>query len=152
MTVTVDARMRQAVEARYFYVLMAACCIAIAFLGFAPTYWLPLAAGAFKANPVVHIHGLAFFSWTLFYLVQAWLVASGRTAGHRSFGLIGISLATVMTMLGILAAINQRARSQSGRPTPARRLLSCRWQALRSLPSPWRSRSLTCGAQRCTGG
>lgn len=82
-------------------------CIAIAFLGFAPTYWLPLAAGAFKANPVVHIHGLAFFSWTLFFLVQAWLVASGRTARHRSVGLIGISLATVMTMLGILAAINQ---------------------------------------------
>src|SRR4051794_7434068 len=49
MTITVDARLRPAVQARYFHVLMAACCVAIAFLGFAPTYWLPLAAGTFKA-------------------------------------------------------------------------------------------------------
>jgi hypothetical protein len=107
MTITVDARLRPAVQARYFHVLMAACCVAIAFLGFAPTYWLPLAAGTFKAHPVVHIHGLVFFSWTLFFLFQAWLVASGRTARHRSIGLIGISLATMMTMLGIITAINQ---------------------------------------------
>jgi len=107
MTIAVDARPRQAVEARYFYVGMAACCMAIAFLGFAPTYWRPLAAGTFKANPVIHIHGLVFFSWTLFFLVQTWLVASGHTARHRSVGLIGISLATAMTMLGVMATINQ---------------------------------------------
>src|SRR5206468_1140533 len=107
MAITVDARVRPAVQARYFHVLMAACCVAVAFLGFAPTYWLPLAAGTFKANPVVHIHGLVFFSWTLFFLLQAWLVAAGRTARHRSVGLIGISLATLMTILGIITAINQ---------------------------------------------
>src|SRR5205085_8634908 len=106
MTITVDARLRPALQARYFHMLMAACCVAIAFLGFAPTYWLPLAAGTFKANPVVHIHGLVFFSWTLFFLFQAWLVAAGRTARHRSIGLIGISLATLMTDIGIITAIN----------------------------------------------
>src|SRR5947209_7355159 len=107
MTIAVDARLRPAVQARYFHVLMAACCVAIAFLGFAPTYWRPLAAGTFKANPVVHIHGLVFFSWTLFFLFQAWLVAAGRTARPPSIALIGISLATMMTMLGIVTAINQ---------------------------------------------
>jgi hypothetical protein len=109
VTTIVDAGARTAVrtKARYFYVLMAACCIAVAFLGFAPTYWMPLAAGTFKANPIVHIHGLVFFSWTLFLLLQAWLAASGQTARHRSAGLIGISLATAMTILGILVAINQ---------------------------------------------
>ena len=47
-----------------FYTWMATACVAVAFLGFIPTYFQPLAAGAFKANPVVHLHGLVFFAWT----------------------------------------------------------------------------------------
>jgi hypothetical protein len=30
------------------------------FLGFAPTYWLPLASRSFSSTPVVHFHGLLF--------------------------------------------------------------------------------------------
>jgi hypothetical protein len=108
MTTALDQPVRTAVQARvrYFYTAMAASCAAVAFLGFAPTYWLPMTAGTFKANPIVHIHGLVFFAWTLFFVLQTWLVASGRTARHRTVGLIGVSLATAMTMLGILVAIN----------------------------------------------
>lgn len=90
-----------------FYLYMAVSCVAVAFLGFAPTYWLPLAEGKFTAHPIVHIHGLVFFAWTLFFVYQAWLAASGRLARHRSVGLIGISFATAMTILGALVAINQ---------------------------------------------
>ena len=42
----------------FFYVYMALACVAVAFLGFAPTYWVPMAKGTFRANPIVHIHGL----------------------------------------------------------------------------------------------
>lgn len=90
-----------------FYVYMAASCALVAFLGFAPTYWLPLAAGTLQTHSVIHIHGMVFFAWTLFVVWQVWLASSGRIARHRSVGMVGISLATAMTMLGVLASIRQ---------------------------------------------
>src|SRR5690348_14736787 len=89
-----------------FYVWMAAACVATAFLGFVPTYWQPLAAGTFAANPIVHIHGLLFFSWTLFVLLQTSLMASGQTQRHRDVGIVGVSLATAMCIVGVLVALN----------------------------------------------
>ena len=89
-----------------FYTWMAVACVATAFLGFIPTYFQPLAAGAFKANPVVHLHGLVFFGWTLFALVQASFVPAGLVALHRAVGLAGISLATLLVVLGTLASLN----------------------------------------------
>jgi hypothetical protein len=89
-----------------FYTWMAVASVAVAFLGFIPTYFQPMAAGAFTANPVVHLHGLVFFGWTLFALVQTSFVPTGRVALHRSVGLAGISLATLLVVLGTLAALN----------------------------------------------
>jgi len=107
-TVMADAPLRARVRSgtTYFYFYMALSCAAVAFLGFAPTYWLPMAAGTFKANPVVHIHGLIFFSWTLYFVFQTWLAASGRIARHRAVGMIGVSFATAMTIFGTMASIN----------------------------------------------
>jgi hypothetical protein len=90
---------------------MALACTAVAFLGFAPTYWLPLASGSFSSSPVVHFHGMLFFAWTLYFAFQTWLAASGRTGWHRSLGLIGVSLATAMTIFGFLVAVNAMKRS-----------------------------------------
>src|ERR1700687_2803735 len=114
MTTLIDdhrVRAGAAAPARYFYFHMALACIAVAFLGFAPTYWLPLAAGSFTSTPVVHFHGLLFFTWTLYFAFQTWLAASGRAARHRSLGVIGVSLATAMTIFGFLAAVNAMKRS-----------------------------------------
>jgi hypothetical protein len=89
-----------------FYSWMALACVLTAFLGFIPTYWTPLVAGQFSAHPIVHMHGIAFFSWTIFALVQTSLVPAGRVLLHRSVGLAGISIATLLTVLGLLAALN----------------------------------------------
>jgi hypothetical protein len=108
MTTLIDDRARAVATApaRYFYFHMALACTAVAFIGFAPTYWLPLASGKFSASPVVHVHGLVFFTWTLYFAFQSWLAASGRVALHRTTGLIGVSLATAMTIMGFLASVN----------------------------------------------
>jgi hypothetical protein len=98
-------------HARYFYFYMALSCMAVAFLGFAPTYWLPLARGSFSSSPLVHIHGLVFFTWTVFFAFQTWLAASGRIMRHRAVGMIGVSLATTMTIFGFLVAVNVMKRS-----------------------------------------
>jgi hypothetical protein len=96
---------------RYFYFYMALSCVAVALLGFAPTYWLPMATGKFPSMPVIQVHGMLFFTWTLYFAFQTWLAASGRTARHRTIGMIGISLATAMTILGFLAAVDAMKRS-----------------------------------------
>lgn len=91
---------------RTFYVWMAVGFIAAAFLGFAPTYWAPLATGRLNVNPVVHVHGMVFFAWTLFFLLQTSFVATGQVLRHRAVGMVGVSLATAMTILGPLVALN----------------------------------------------
>lgn len=94
------------VRTRWFYVGMSFAFIAIAFGGFIPTYWAKMASGTFTGAPILHIHGALFFTWTLFFMVQTSLVASGRVLDHRSWGMAGISLATAMGFTVVLAAIN----------------------------------------------
>jgi len=112
-TLTDDKRIHAIASshAPYFYFYMALSCAAVAFLGFAPTYFVPMAAGKFPPMPAVHFHGLLFFAWTLYFAFQSWLAASGRVMQHRTMGLIGISLATAMTISGFLVAVNAMKRS-----------------------------------------
>lgn len=107
-TLTDDRRVRAAVAApaRQFYFRMALACAAVAFLGFAPTYWVPLAHRTFSGSPVIHVHGLLFFTWTLYFVFQTWLAASGRVVNHRSVGIVGVSLATAMTIFGFFASVH----------------------------------------------
>lgn len=82
-------------------------CASIAVLGFLPTYWAPMVTGALKADPIIHLHALVFYCWSLFLVAQTWLGATRSLAAHRKMGLAAISLATIMTMIGIAAAINR---------------------------------------------
>jgi hypothetical protein len=95
----------------YFYFYMALACTAVAFLGFAPTYWVPMMSRSLSASPVVHFHGLLFFAWSLYFAFQTWLAASGKIIRHRAIGMIGVSLATAMTIFGFLVAVNAMKRS-----------------------------------------
>ena len=109
-------------DAQWFFVWMAGVCVLIAFGGFIPTYWAKLAAGTFKGAPILHIHGILFFTWTLFFLAQTTFVATGRTPRHRNWGLAGISLATAMGITVVLAAINSiKAAETIGMGDEARR-------------------------------
>jgi hypothetical protein len=114
MTVLTDLHSPRAIAQSptgYFYFYMALACMAVAFIGFAPTYWLPMASRSFSASPVIHFHGMLFFVWTLYFALQSWLAASGRMARHRAVGLAGISLATAMTIFGFLVAVEAMKRS-----------------------------------------
>jgi hypothetical protein len=89
-----------------FYLAMALVCALIAFLGFAPTYWAPLAAGTLSEAPIVHLHGLLFSAWSLFFVMQTALVANARATQHRAMGLAGIALASAMLFVGLATAIH----------------------------------------------
>jgi hypothetical protein len=90
---------------RRFHFRMAALFMLIAFSGFYPTYWAKIASGAFHAPPIVHIHGMLLFTWTLFYFMQAALVASGRTPAHRAWGIVGVSLFSVLVCVIIVTKV-----------------------------------------------
>lgn len=109
-------------QTRWFYVGMAAVFVVVAFGGFVPTYWAKMASGAFTGAPILHFHGLFFFTWTLFFLVQTSLVATGRIMDHRAWGVAGVSLATAMGFTVVLAAINSiKAAETIGMGDEARR-------------------------------
>ena len=102
---------------------------ATAFIGFAPTFWVPMAQGVPEQIAVLAIHGALFFGWTLFVIYQAWLVESGHVARHRDVGLIGVSLATAMMIFGVLAAINSAKRAAAMHyAAAANPSWSCRWR------------------------
>ncbi|HEX7080758.1 MAG TPA: hypothetical protein VF329_07070 [Gammaproteobacteria bacterium] len=90
---------------------------AVAFAGFVPSYWAPLAAGTLALHPAVHFHGVLFFLWMLYFVAQTALVADGRTGWHRELGLFGIALAAVMAFSGILVQIVSLAAGLQG-PQP----------------------------------
>jgi len=88
----------------WFFVWMAVVCAFVAFAGFTPTYWLQLSAGTFVGSPLLHLHGLLFSAWTLYLIVQTTLTARGLVSRHRAWGLLGISLATAMVLVGFAVA------------------------------------------------
>jgi hypothetical protein len=92
---------------RRFYLWMAITCMAIAVLGFMPTYFVPMARGTFQVEPIVHIHGLILFSWVAYFCTQTWLVAQGKVLAHRTWGMLGISLFTAMVFV-VVATVSMR--------------------------------------------
>jgi FtsH-binding integral membrane protein len=81
------------------------------FVGFARTYYL---AGVFRAplpSLTIHLHGAAFSCWILLLVTQTSLVAAGRTDIHRRLGIAGFLLASLMVVLGVLAATDSLARA-----------------------------------------
>jgi hypothetical protein len=102
-----------------FYLTMAYVGALIAATGFSRRYFVPLAAGKFDAPAIVHLHGIITFTWVAFVILQTTLASTGRTAYHRSIGLAGIALGTLLVYTATQVAILQLARElRDGGPSP----------------------------------
>jgi energy-converting hydrogenase Eha subunit A len=113
------------------YVVTAALIAAVAFAGFAQSYWSLVAAGTIAVHPAIHVHAALFSAWPLYFLAQTVLVASGHTAWHREIGLFGIALASLMVFAGVLATIVQlRADLVGPQPDVARGVAALGFSAL----------------------
>jgi len=101
-------------ERTRFFSRSALLMLAMVLLAFPATYFAPVLTGSGKFAPIFHIHGMAFFAWIFLYAWQTHLVAEGRIARHREFGLAGVALSGIMVPLGFalaIAAIERRIRS-----------------------------------------
>jgi uncharacterized membrane protein YozB (DUF420 family) len=117
MTQVAAASERHVAERRFFG---AAALIAalIAFVGFAPTYYLKGAFGAPELRALVHVHGLVMTLWVLLFFAQVSLVALRRVALHRRLGMAGAVLAAIVVIVGIATAIDSARRGVSPGPPP----------------------------------
>jgi len=125
------------VAGRHFYVWMAGAFVLVAFGGFLPTYWAPVIARTFHAPPIIHIHGMLMFTWTCFYFVQATLVATGHTMNHRSWGLAGIALFSVIACVILVGEMAVLKRDEAlGMGEASRRFAAvtlCAWPLMVSV-------------------
>src|SRR5215203_3604863 len=96
-----------------FYVRMASVMLAVAVVGFAPTYWVPMGRGTLVITPLVHVHALLFFGWMLLFWTQTWLVAYGRVRRHRELGVAGVVLACTMCIVGVATATSSLERAET---------------------------------------
>ena len=106
------------------FLWLAILALLIAVLGFTPTYWAQLAAGTTNASPLIHLHALAFTAWPLLLVSQALRIKRGKLRNHRAWGIAGISLATVMMIVGIATAVvAMQTRLANGEGDAARAFL-----------------------------
>src|SRR3546814_12541184 len=114
-----------------FHVWMAGLFVLIAFSGFAETYWLQVGQRTFVGSPLLHLHGLLFSAWTLFFLSQTLLAACGRMEHHRAWGVGGVSLATAMVSMGSAVAIEHMLDgTASGNAQAARAVALVPWTSI----------------------
>ena len=89
-----------------FHLVMVLVMCAFVFGGFGMTYLGPMAMGTRPPDsPIVHLHGLAFFSWMILLLVQAVLVNMRNVRLHRSLGTFGIAVGTFVVLMGVFITI-----------------------------------------------
>jgi hypothetical protein len=88
----------------------------IVFVGFARTFYLK---GLFDAPPLSNlllVHGVVMSLWIVLLLAQIALVAGDRRDIHRRLGVAGAVLATLIVIVGAMAAIDAGRRGFT--PTP----------------------------------
>lgn len=104
---------RAGVRTARFYVRMASAMLAVAFVGFVPTYWAPMSRATLEVTPLVHTHALLFYGWMVLFWMQTWLAARGRLGRHRELGTAGVLLACAMCVVGVATATSSLERAQA---------------------------------------
>jgi hypothetical protein len=95
---------------RRFYGWSAIAIALIALVGFARTYYLKGFFGTRTLPPFVHFHGLVMSAWVVLFFVQTRLIAVHRVALHRSLGILGCGLATLVVVVAAAATLQAAQR------------------------------------------
>jgi hypothetical protein len=90
---------------RWLHLGVAALAIAIALVGFWPTYFGPLLAGGVNKPAIIHFHAAIYVGWLALFLAQAVLAAAGRIGAHMKLGRIAIGYGVLVIVAGLIAGI-----------------------------------------------
>jgi hypothetical protein len=67
-------------------------------------------------NALVHIHGALFVSWIFLLVIQNVLVAARRVKWHMTLGILGVILAPLVVVFGVLTVFDSIRRNRTGIP------------------------------------
>jgi len=109
--VSVATRVRPLSDRRFFS-WMSVAMAAVAFAGFARTYYLAGFNDGPKPTltPSVHIHGALATAWILLLIVQTRLIAYGRRDIHKLLGLVGVAVGLAVVAAGLWVAVHSERR------------------------------------------
>jgi hypothetical protein len=94
---------------RRLYVAIAVVAIAIAAVGFWPSYFGPLLAGAVDVPAIIHFHAAVYVGWLAIFVTQTVLAATGRVAAHIKLGRFAIGYGVLVIAAGLTAAFGMFA-------------------------------------------
>ena len=105
---------------RRLYAAAAVVALALVFAGFARTYYLRSAFDGPPLTLLLYVHGAVMTSWFVLFMVQARLVARGRTDVHRRLGMFGALLALAVLVMGTTVAVTgaRLGHAPPGAPAP----------------------------------
>ena len=113
---------------RRFFTGIALAMMATVIVGFSRSFFLrPLFPNWPSPHETIfYVHGVVFTAWIVLLVVQASLVARGRTALHRTIGPFSAILAVLMVVLGTLGALiaARRPTGFTGLPVPPLQFLA----------------------------
>ena len=100
---------------------MATAMALVAFIGFAPTYYLKYQFNGPELDVWRMAHGAAFTGWIALLIIQTGLIARGHRDIHRKLGVLGACLAALMVVLGLVLALDalRHGFTPPGGPPPA---------------------------------
>lgn len=102
---TTAAAVPRVTAPRRLYVGIAVLAIAIAAVGFWPTYFGPLLAGGVDKPAIIHFHAVVYVGWLAIFLTQVAFAATGRLALHMKLGRFAIGYGMLVIFAGLLAGI-----------------------------------------------
>ena len=101
---TTAAALPRTTAPRRLYVGLALLAVAIAALGFWPSYFGPLVGGTADKTAIVHLHAAVYVGWLALFVTQTVLAATGRIAAHMSLGRFAIGYGVLVIAVGLLTA------------------------------------------------
>lgn len=97
--------MEIAIKRPSYFLVISIIGLLAAFIGFAKTFFVPVAAGNFTAPLGVHIHGAFAFAWIILFVLQASLIHFRKFYIHQVLGFSGIFIAAGVTVTMIPAGL-----------------------------------------------
>lgn len=95
------------------YGTLAVAALAIAFGGFAPSFYLKVFGESPPLPALLHVHGVVMTLWLLLFLAQVRLAAAGRTNLHRRLGVAAACVAVLVVAVGVATALEGARRGVS---------------------------------------
>ena len=96
---------RASVPRSWFYSALALAGLAVALIGFTPTFFLPSVRGEFRAPPIVYVHGAFAFAWLLLFVAQTQLGRLRQLRAHRRLGYVAAGIAGGVVISGIAVGL-----------------------------------------------